>query len=137
MRRQIKYDILPIEAQEMVNHMQKIFRKINIFKLFANCMAGETSLWTAFWVVYVLFGCIQLVIIECIFHYYLTGSFVTFEYHNQITDQFITMAFPYLFVSSMCVWTCGKNSWIEWNILSKCIVVIPLTLGAFHLTSLF
>jgi len=121
----------------MVNHMKIILRKINIFSLLIECISGQASLKKAFWIVYVLFGCIQFVIIECIFHFYFSGSFVTFEYHNQMTDQFITLAFPYLFISSMCVWVCGKNSWIEWNILSKCIVIIPLTLGAFHLTRLF
>lgn len=121
----------------MVNHMQKILKKINILSLIMHCISGQASLFKAFWIVYVLFGCIQLIIIECIFHFYRATSYVTFEYHNQLTDQFITMAFPYLFLSSMCVWVCGKNSWIEWNILSKCIVVIPLTLGAFHLTSLY
>lgn len=117
--------------------MQNILKKINIFHLFSWCLLGEAPLYIAFWVVYVLFGCIQFVILECIFHYYLANAFVTFEYHGYTFDRFVTMGFPYLFISSMCVWICGKNSWIEWNILSKCIVIIPLTLGAFHLTSIF
>lgn len=123
--------------QKTLKYSQKTLKKINIFGLFVACLTGEAPLRKAFWVVYVLFGLIQLAIIELIFNRYLTGSYITFAYHNEITDKFITFAFPYLFFSSMCVWPCGKNSWIEWNILSKCVIAVPLTLSVFHLVNVF
>jgi hypothetical protein len=125
------------EAARNEENMLKSLKKFNFLKLFLRCLNGEATLFQAFWIVYVLFGCIQFILLQFIFQHYLSGSYVYLNVNNELTDKFITFAFPYLFFSSLCVWSCGKNSWIEWNISSKVIVAIPVLVGSFHLTNVF
>ena len=117
--------------------MRNLLRKLNIFKFFLQSIKGETALWKSFWILYVLFGIIQLLLLEYFFNSYIAGSYITFDVHNYMMDKFITFAFPYLAFSSICVWACGKNSWIEWNLLSKCIIIIPVIFASFHLINIF
>ena len=105
-----------------------------MFRIFRQCWLGEASLAKAFWVVYVLYNLILITIIDFIIDYFVAGSFTPFYIHNRFLDMIITLAFPYLFISAMCVWVSGKNSARVWNILSKIVVLIPLIIGSFHLT---
>lgn len=116
--------------------MQTTLQRLNFFNYLYRAFRGDIALWIAFWVLYVLMGAIQFLLIE---YYFLQhkGSYVTFQAHNLAMDQFITLAFPWLFYSSLCVWACGKNSWVEWSISSKCIVIIPVIYSSFHLTNHF
>jgi len=117
--------------------MKKILNKINIFNFFYQGLRGELELWKSFWIIYILFGMFYLAFLEYIFHHYLTGYWITFKYHNHSMDQFITLAFPWLFLSAMCVWACAKNSWLEWKLSSRIIVIIPILVSSFHLTNIF
>jgi hypothetical protein len=107
-----------------------------MLKLFKQSWAGEAPLAKVFWIVYVLFGLIVIFTIDLLIDIFVSGSFTPFYIHNKYTDMIITLFFPYLLFSSMCVWICGKNSWIEWNILSKISVIIPLIYSTFHITRL-
>jgi hypothetical protein len=106
-----------------------------MLKLFKQCWVGEASLAETFWIVYVLYGLVVIITIDFIVDFFIAGEFTPFYVHNQFFDMIVTYAFPYLFFSAMCVWICGKNSWIGWSILSKIAVVIPLIFSSFHLVS--
>lgn len=116
--------------------MKDYLRKLNFFAPFYHAISGEMHLWQTFWIIYVLFGVIQIMIMEYIFNAHF-GFYITPYIHNHLSDIFVTLIFPYLFFSSMCVWACAKNSWIEWDISAKCIVFIPLIVASFHLTNIF
>lgn len=120
----------------MFKRLIKLFNKLNIFSFLLRAWNGEASLGRAFWIVYILFGAIQLLILEYIFMQQ-TGAYILLDVHNAMTDKLITYAFPYLFFSTMCVWACGKKSWIEWKISSRLFVSLPLMAASFHLTNIF
>lgn len=122
-------------VKKLIEKITQKFNVLKVLKLFARCWNGEASLSQAFWIVYVLFGVIQLILLECFFNHYISGSWISLHTNNLLTDKLITLAFPYLFFSTMCVWSCGKNSWLEWNVSSKIIVSLPLMVASFHLTN--
>lgn len=104
-----------------------------MFKLISQCWLGEVSLKKAFWLIYVLFGLINIFICDFVIDAVEIGAYTPFYIHNYYMDQVLTLAFPYLFLSSMVVWINGKNSLLIWNLLSKLVIVCILTIVTFHL----
>lgn len=104
---------------------------LNIFKL---CWIGEASLAKAFWIVYVLFNLILIVLLDFLVDIFVAHSFTPLYIHNQYMDLIITLAFPYLLFSAMCVWICSKNASRFWRLVSKIVILIPIIFCTFHIT---
>jgi hypothetical protein len=107
---------------------------VDMLKLFKQCWRGEAPLGKIFWIIFVLNNLIIITLMDLLVDYFVAGEFTPFYIHNQFFDLIVTLSFPYLFFSAMCVWISGKNSSIGWSILSKIIVIIPLIFCSFHLS---
>lgn len=93
--------------------------------MFAQAWKGEAPLWKAFWLVYVVVGIIVGIIIAVIVAYAVAPG-ATPTANN---DLIMTIGFPYTLFSAICVWRCGKNSAMVWNVLSKILVILSVIGG--------
>lgn len=93
--------------------------------LFVRAWRGEASLAAAFWLVYFVFSIILAILLVVIF--------------KAINPLFMDMnlikaiMLPYTIYGAICVWRCGKNSMILWNILSKIAVILGVLGGCYAL----
>jgi hypothetical protein len=89
--------------------------------MFKQAWKGETSLGTAFWLVYLVMGALLSFLIGYIVQSVSPNS--DYYFARSLTT---TIALPYTLFSAVCVWRCGKNSWIVWNVLTKVIVSLSV-----------
>lgn len=95
-----------------------------MLSIFKDSWNGNAHLWKAFWLVYFVFGIIISLIVAAILSVTVAGfSYAT---HNNLL---MTIVLPYTIYSAICVWRCGKNSLMVWNVLSKIVVVLAVISG--------
>ena len=92
--------------------------------IFRDSWQGKASLAKAFWLVYFVFG----IIINLIVLALLSATMPGFNYEAN-SNLLMSIVFPYTLFSAICVWRCGKNSYILWNVLAKVVVVLALLGG--------
>jgi len=95
--------------------------------LFVQSWKGQASLAKAFWLVYVVIGLVIGIIVGILVY---KMSHASPEYQQNLSRAIM---FPYTLFASICVWRCGKNSMMLWNILAKIIVVLGILGGLYSI----
>lgn len=100
--------------------------------VYSESWKGKASLAAAFWIVYIVSGFLLGTVLSFIIAKASPAVSLSFR-----QGLMLALLLPYTLFATICVWRCGKNSWVGWSILSKIVVIIGLFNGLYALIDLF